>query len=141
MRTLFPEYYHISEEKIKQIWSSGVIVLDTNVLLDFYRLPKETSDDLFGVIQRYADRVWIPYQVALEFYRNRLDVVSSLQSNLRSLKEVLLKSQESIRNHLQQNIPKHPYVNSQFINKELNRSYSRILKEIDVWETMCPSCQ
>lgn len=45
MRTLFPEYYHISEEKIKQIWSSGIIVLDTNLLLDFYRLLTSTSKD------------------------------------------------------------------------------------------------
>lgn len=54
-----------------------MIVLDTNVLLNLYRLPTTARDELIGVLDLLKDRLWIPHQVALEFQRRRLTVIGS----------------------------------------------------------------
>lgn len=51
--------------------------MDTNVLLDMYRLPKSARDELLEVLSTLKDRIWIPYQVALEYQRNRLTVIAA----------------------------------------------------------------
>ena len=54
-----------------------MIVLDTNVLLNLYRLPTTARDELLGVLELLKERIWIPHQVALEFQRRRLTVITS----------------------------------------------------------------
>lgn len=51
-----------------------MFVVDANVLLGFYRYPKQAQDDLLRALKALAGRLWIPHQVALEFQENRLDV-------------------------------------------------------------------
>lgn len=77
MKTEFRGYYAPSEVEFKTLWSEGLIVLDTNVLLDLYRLPASARDELLSVLELLKDRLWIPYQVALEFQRRRLTVIAS----------------------------------------------------------------
>ena len=75
MKNLFASYYELSESRIKEIWSNSLIVFDANVLLNLYRYNKSTRDDFFRLMKSYKNRLWIPYQVALEFHRNREKVV------------------------------------------------------------------
>ena len=42
MKTLFAEYYRLSDECIKEIWEESSIVFDTNVLLNLYRYNEDT---------------------------------------------------------------------------------------------------
>ena len=75
MKNLFASYYELSESRIKEIWSNSLIVFDANVLLNLYRYNKSTRDEFFRLMKSYKNRLWIPYQVALEFHRNREKVV------------------------------------------------------------------
>ncbi|MBN1253596.1 MAG: DUF4935 domain-containing protein [Bacteroidales bacterium] len=76
MKTTFFEYQINDADMISAIWKNAFFVFDTNVLLSLYRYSKDTSDMFIKVISELNDRVWLPYQVGLEFYRNRLQVVS-----------------------------------------------------------------
>lgn len=45
MKTHFKEQYALLEEGIKDVWDDCYVVLDANILLNFYRCSKDTSDD------------------------------------------------------------------------------------------------
>lgn len=55
----------------ERIFTSGMVVLDTNVLLNLYRSNERTRKDIFSVLGKLRDRLWIPHQVLSEFWRNR----------------------------------------------------------------------
>ena len=46
MKKEFYEFYKLSPKKIKEVWEKGLLVVDTNILLDLYRLGKESRKDL-----------------------------------------------------------------------------------------------
>ncbi|MFE1902220.1 PIN-like domain-containing protein [Streptomyces gardneri] len=55
----------------ERIFQSGMVVLDTNVLLNLYRSNARTRQDTFAVLSKLRDRLWVPHQVLTEFWRNR----------------------------------------------------------------------
>ncbi|GGK65779.1 PIN domain-containing protein [Streptomyces flaveus] len=54
---------------------SHLITLDTNVLLELYRFTPSARNELLDVIEQLRDRIWIPHQVASEYYSRRMDAV------------------------------------------------------------------
>lgn len=74
MRDKFAEWYWPDDDELKEFTTSARIVLDANILLDFYRRSKETRDRLFEALEReeVRPRLFMPYQVGLEYHRNRL---------------------------------------------------------------------
>ena len=76
MKTKFPGHYQLSAQQIKELWDTASIVLDTNVLLDFYRVSKQTSKELLAILGNFAEqgRIFIPYQSANEYHANILSV-------------------------------------------------------------------
>lgn len=75
MKSLFPHYYKISGAELSKLWSESLIVLDTNVLLDLYRVKSGTRDEILKLLEELSDRIWVPFQVVLEFHANRLSVI------------------------------------------------------------------
>lgn len=45
MKTHFKEQYALLEEEKKAVWDDCYVVLDANILLNFYRCNKDTSDE------------------------------------------------------------------------------------------------
>src|SRR4030095_8817498 len=73
MREMFPGYYARTEEEIKRLWDAGRIVLDSNLLLNLYRYSKPTRLDFLKTLRALQSQLWLPYQTAEEFQRNRLE--------------------------------------------------------------------
>ena len=46
MKDKFLGYYWSDEDYENEVWENGMLVVDTNVLLDIYRVSPDTSDDL-----------------------------------------------------------------------------------------------
>ncbi len=76
MRSLFSGFYRPDDDAFETLWREATFVLDANVLLNLYRYPRKTRDELIGVFTKLADRLWVPYQAALEYQRNRLTVIA-----------------------------------------------------------------
>ncbi|MGW1124182.1 PIN-like domain-containing protein [Streptomyces sp. NPDC002526] len=74
----FEHYLSASPDDYERVFKSGMVVLDTNAILNLYRYTDEARKELFGVLRRLQDRLWIPNQVATEFWRNRESAVSDL---------------------------------------------------------------
>lgn len=76
MKDLFPGYYRPADDDLANLVSKALIVPDANVLLNLYRYPRKTSNDLIAVLTKVSNRLWVPHQVALDYQRNRLGVVA-----------------------------------------------------------------
>jgi hypothetical protein len=80
LRDQFQHFYAPDEDAVATALRTGLVAPDTNVLLSLYRFQSEAREELFGALERIGDRLWIPYQVALEFHRNRLKVIADQDS-------------------------------------------------------------
>ena len=92
MKNRFAEYYELSEECINEIWENSLIVFDTNVLLNLYRYNDDARNEFIKVIKFYQERLWIPYQVGLEFHRRREDIMRKNAKAYNVLAEKLSKN-------------------------------------------------
>ncbi|MFF0762300.1 PIN-like domain-containing protein [Streptomyces sp. NPDC003737] len=119
----------------ERIFETGVVALDTNVLINLYRSNERTRRDTFAVLNKLKSQIWVPHQVISEFWRNRdlpsvrghhrakaRNVCTALDKTLRSisdatdrwLKDVHLSSDENANRHI----------------KEANESITKAIEEI-----------
>ena len=89
MKNHFKEHFLLSEEEKDNIWSNCYIVLDTNILLNFYRYSNETSEDMFNILDKVKDNLWLPYQVVWEYLNNRRELYYKNWNAANTLKEKL----------------------------------------------------
>ncbi|BDY31447.1 PIN domain-containing protein [Mycolicibacterium mageritense] len=75
MKSVLPEWYEHDDTTLGEILKTGTIALDTNALLDLYRVGNQQRNEILNVLDAVRDRLFIPYQVALEYQRGRLGVV------------------------------------------------------------------
>lgn len=100
MRDVFPEYYRPSGDALNELWQNAIFVLDANVLLSLYRLPQQGREDLFKALEAIGGRLWMPYHAALEYQRNRLNVIADQKSVLSAIRDHIDKTFEAFRSGL-----------------------------------------
>jgi len=100
MKDMFAGYYSPQEDQLEALWSEALIVLDTNVILDLYRLPQDAQRQLFNLLDLLSKRLWIPHHVALEYQRRRLGVISSVQDDSKSVVDKLSESFQRLRKQI-----------------------------------------
>ncbi|MEV5718506.1 PIN-like domain-containing protein [Amycolatopsis mediterranei] len=98
----FNGYCTPSTADYQALFRTGLIVLDTNTILNLYRFEEKVRDDIFGVLDVIRDRLWMPHQVAREFWRNResspVQFVSEVKDALKSIDAARGNAVASIRN-------------------------------------------
>lgn len=122
MIEMFKGYIAYSDEEYKRIWKEAIIVLDTNILLNLYRYSDDARETITDILKQIRNRLWIPYQVGKEFYKNKEKVMNetfqeydklstNILTNLNKAKEEVnkkkdnrLKSKEKINDILDSNI-------------------------------------
>ncbi|TWB21589.1 PIN-like domain-containing protein [Nitrospirillum bahiense] len=77
MRDYFRWHYRPTEDQFSFLWKNGIFIFDTNVLLAMYRYPEQVRNIFFSVMGKISERIWIPYQVGLEFHRNRFSRINT----------------------------------------------------------------
>ncbi len=85
MKELFKGYADYSKEEYKRIWSNGIIVVDTNILLNFYRYSEDTRKSIYEILKKQKDRLWIPYYVGKEYFKNKNKVMYDSYNEYKSL--------------------------------------------------------
>lgn len=135
MRTTFKEYYRIDDKDAKKIWEDGIIVVDTNILLNLYRYSKDTSDDVIRVLKSLKERLWLPYQVCYEFHENRLDRYYESWNAADSIKKKLSDQIEKFTKDVENQFSRNPFVKIDELNKVVKKNVDRIFAKIDEWKT------
>lgn len=73
MKKLFPGRYQPTEEEFKYLFENAIISFDTNILLNLYSYSEDTRTEWFKIFDKFSSRLWLPYQVAIEYQENRLN--------------------------------------------------------------------
>lgn len=118
MKQQFRGYYQPSENELDALWKRGLIVLDTNALLNFYRYSRTTREDFLSLLTSVKQRLWLPHQVGLEFHRNRLDVIEQQDQAFGSIETALTKAKSLVEKELN-GFRRHPSLNRQGITQAL----------------------
>ncbi|MFE9296548.1 PIN-like domain-containing protein [Streptomyces niveus] len=92
----FEGYLSPSDEDYRAVLTSGLVVLDTNVLLNLYRYEVRTRVDLIRVLERLSPRLWIPHQAADEFWRNRDQTLTNRRQSTKDALDQLDKPTRAV---------------------------------------------
>lgn len=97
----FEAYRDTTDLDYERVLNEGLVVPDTNVLLNLYRYTRDARSDLLAVLRRLGDQLWVPHQVLVEFWRNRetaiLDPQDSADNALDALNSQLRAAREALR--------------------------------------------
>jgi predicted nucleic acid-binding protein len=97
----FEGYVTPSEHSIQSAVKNGLLILDTNVLLNLYRYDVAAREDLFKVLESLGNRLFVPHQVMEEFWRNRenasRDRLKAAQATLDRLEAVRADAERAVR--------------------------------------------
>jgi len=98
VKHVFGEWYEPEDAELKEILQSGTIALDTNVLLDLYRIGADQRSQILDLFKKedIRQRIWIPFQVGLEYQRRRLDVAKAHQPQYEKIKAEVSKLKSSL---------------------------------------------
>jgi len=130
MRDQFRGYYTPDEEALRAIWGSGLIILDTNALLNLFRYTESTRDAFLLVLQSLVDQLWIPHQVGLEFQRRRLDVIADQTKAHDDLIKAIDAGKNGVEKALQ-GLRLHPSLNRSSISDTLTASMEAVSSVVE----------
>lgn len=85
VRDEFPEFYVPGPDDERHFITAGTVVVDANVLLALYELSAVQRNETLAALEKIRERLWIPYQVGLEYQRNRLGTVRKQAANYTNL--------------------------------------------------------
>jgi hypothetical protein len=136
MKKPFQSYYRLSKKELEALWKDGLIVPDTNVLLNLYRYSEATRSELLKFFAALGTRLWLPYQVGREFHKRRLSVIFEQHEKYEGLQidlDDIFKRLETTRGH--------PFVSPRLwqrlqriqrdVRKELQRNADGLLTLLD----------
>ncbi|WP_432155129.1 PIN-like domain-containing protein [Streptomyces tricolor] len=91
------------ESDYRAVLRNGLVVLDTNVLLDLYRMSAPVREDMLTVLKTIAPRLWIPHQVQVEFWnvRQSNDLIEHHDKKANSARDALRSAIVKSRNALE----------------------------------------
>ncbi|MFZ1431157.1 MAG: PIN-like domain-containing protein [Geminicoccaceae bacterium] len=133
LSNMFPSYHPIGSIKISEMWDHAHFVLDTNVLLNFYRYSISTRDELIQIMDRLKDRVWIPHHAALEFEKRRLSVIADQKNMFSKVKNVVSSGISGIEKSIDgfQLEKRHSTINASSFLKSLRETRDNFISELE----------
>lgn len=136
MKNLFKGFNQPSEADLKHLWETATFVFDTNVLTNLYRYQSSTCETLIKVMEKLNHRVWIPYHVALEYQRNRLNVIHDQHKKFADTKSTVKKAVDSLNQSLinLQLKKRHSHINPDTLINGVSSLANDFYKELDVLE-------
>lgn len=129
MKQKLSEYYKLEESQLKKHWQEDIFSLDANVLLNLYRYTPKTRDTFFDLLDKIKDRVWISYQAAFEYQKNRLVVINKQHEAYNEIRTLLENKKNEIEAKLN-DYKRHPYLQTEELKKQIKSAFEAINKDI-----------
>lgn len=67
----------LSKEEENLLWQDAIIVLDTSAICGLYDLTDHYRQIMISILSSLKDRIWIPDQVRVEYFRNRTKSINN----------------------------------------------------------------
>ena len=142
MRNLLPGYYRLDDERLNQMMQSATLILDSSVLLNLYRYPKQARDDFLSILRSVKERLWIPYQVALEFQENRLSVIADQVARFDDVRKLINSTKQNLLAELDklQLNKRHSVINPDKFMQKFGSLAEAFLDELQKWKNIIRMC-
>ncbi|MDI5830669.1 PIN-like domain-containing protein [Shewanella xiamenensis] len=139
MKNQFRSFKKTTDDELKTLWENAIFVFDTNVLHSVYRYKASTCEDVLKLMEQLQKRVWIPYHVALEFYRNRLSVISAQHRKFDETRIAINKALDGLKSELAklQLEKRHSHIDPNPLIDGINKLIVEYLKELTEQEKQC----
>ena len=138
MRNSFNEYYRPTKDEFSQLWEDCLFVLDANVLLNIYRYTPNTRNELIDILNIISNRLWVPYQAALEYQQNRLNVINQQSSAYSKIQDTLEVQKNNLINELK-SYSRHPFIHVNEFIDIVDKSFIEIEKKLNDGKTSHPN--
>lgn len=76
----FRSWSRPTDFEVAEAVGTGLVAIDTNVLLSLYKVEASTADAWIKVLESLGKRLWIPHEVMVEFWRNRATLAVHAES-------------------------------------------------------------
>lgn len=129
MKAEFPGYYPPSDNEFEHLWEEALIAFDANVLLNLYRYSEGTRGELFKLLNRLEKRLWLPHQAALEYHKNRLAVIATLEDAYEKISESVTDFENRLLNALN-GFSRHPLIQIGSMTDVLKETFARIKSDL-----------
>jgi PIN like domain len=126
MRDLFPGYYRPTSEDFDSYWSSGLLVLDANVLLSLYRFSLPARKQLLEILTAAKPRLWVSHQAALEYERGRIGVIDEQ----RKLYDQVLEEIEKSKKRVLGSVRRKSVMDNAELAKELDENLRPVIEHV-----------
>lgn len=84
----YEAYRTPTDDDYRKVLTSGLVVVDTNVLLNLYRYSTQARKDFLEVLRALRDNLWVPERVVHEFWTNRESVLRDPRGTAETLKQL-----------------------------------------------------
>jgi hypothetical protein len=139
MRDLFRGYYKPTPEELAELWEKCIFSFDANILLHIYSYTPETRERFFEILNRLNERIWIPHQVAYEYQKNRLYVISDQVKVYEEIEIILNKNLYNLKAELFKDYKRHPFINTQQIVDDIEKAIEEVKSKIKLAQTNHPN--
>jgi len=131
MKQKFKEFYKPTPEEIDDFWANAIFSFDANILLNLYRYTNDTCNEVLETLKYLSEqkRLWITYQAAFEYQKNRLTVISTAKSAYRNLIEKLAEKNKEIVEELNK-FKKHQTLNIEGIKEEFAGTFKKATDDL-----------
>lgn len=129
MQEKFWGYFPLNESDFKEIMEDSYIILDTNILLNFYRYSADTKDKLIKILEDKKERLFLHEIVLKEFFRNRYTLINDHCNVKNKIESYLGKMKKEFKCEL--NEYRHMYLDKEKLEKYMDVFEKNIIKELD----------
>lgn len=102
-----------TEEEFESLWEEAYFVIDTNILINFFKYTSQESYSTFlKLLEKVKsdNRLYIPHQVALEYLYNYRDNMDKQEKAINDLVEKLSGTKDVVSKYIAQVKSEHPYI-------------------------------
>jgi predicted nucleic acid-binding protein len=95
----YEAYRTPTADDYQRVLSNGLVVVDTNVLLNLYRYTAQARQDYLDVLNALRNNLWVPERVVHEFWKCRESVLHdprSAEDTIKQLEELNTKARVQI---------------------------------------------
>lgn len=128
MKELFPGYYRPTQEEFDDLWKKATFVFDANVLLHIHRRNTQARRTILNTFKRLGERLWIPYEIAAEYQRNKLKVAYGLADSCKPVLEGFNGVKEQLRSR---DLREHPFLDADALTKRLDQLIEQVTQARD----------
>lgn len=130
MKETFFEYYPMTQKELSAFWDNSLLVLDTNVLINLYRYTEPSRKDILGILKKFNDKLWMPFQVGWEYHNNRETVIDLVYGLEDIIGKQVKNSFDELKKKYRSEYSRNPFLSADVWEKRLDKTKESLIKYV-----------